>query len=474
MARAARRLRPPTPGRVRIAVIGGLAAGPSAASAAKSAAPDADVVLFEQGEHVSQGACEIPYYVADRLGGLDDLIVLTPDELARSRGVEVYVRHRVTALDVRAGSLTVEALEYGSTRVESFDRFILATGARPRRLGVEGEDAAGVFTVRDVADAHAIKQWLATEPVRHVVVVGGGYVGLEMAEAMCDRGLRATILDPSGRVLATTLAAEAGGMLDEAVRGAGAAVRAETVTSFLQDDDGRVRAVRTDAGEIVGCQAVVVAVGVEPRTELAKAAGLAIGETGAVRVDDQMRTSARTVWACGDVVELTRVVDGRAVHWPLAPIGRRTARVAARNALRRGGAPERFAGVTGAVAVKAFGIEAAAVGLDEQAAQEAGFDAAAVQIRHVSRTKVYPGSKPLDVRLVVERGTARLLGGQVVGPEGAALRADVLVPLVRSGATARELAEDIDLVYNPPVAPAMDPLRVAAREAAKAARGQSE
>ena len=450
---------------MRIAVIGGLASGPAAAAEAQRRAPDAEVVLYEARPHVSVGACEIPYFVADRMGGRDDLVVHTPEELERSRGFAVYTEHCVTALDPRQGRLTVEARRYGATREERFDRFILATGARARRLGVPGEGAAGVFTVRSMQDAVGLKRWLRSEPVRHVVIAGGGYIGLEMAEAMRDRGLRATILDPNGRVLSGSIAPEAVGQMADAVRASGVAVRAERPTEILAADDGRVEAVRTDRGEIVGCQAVVVAVGVEPVVDLAKGAGIEIGETGAIQTDAQMRTSARTVWACGDCAEVTRVIDGAAVHWPLAPTGRRTARVAARNAASRSGDADTFRGVAQSVAVKAFGIEAAAVGLSAEGAREAGFDARAVQIRHATRVKVFPGSQPIDVRLVVERGTGRLLGGQLVAPEGAALRANALVPLVRAGATARELAEDVDLVYNPPVAPAVDPLKVAASQA---------
>ena len=461
---------------MRIAVIGGLAAGPAAA--AEAARLGADVVLYEAGAHVSVGACEIPYYVGGRLAADDPLNVISAAELARTRGFEVNTRHLVTAIDPKAGRLTVEALDFGSTRQERFDRFILATGARARALDVPGVDpgqprqaAAGVFSLRDAADAEAVRGWIAAEPVRHVAVVGGGYVGIEMAEAMRDRGLRATVLDPAGRPLPNTLHPDMDGQLVAAMTACGVTVRAEKPTAIRTDAAGRVAAVVTDAGEVIGCQMVIVAIGVEPRVELARAAGLTVGATGAIAVDDQMRTSARTVWACGDAVEVTRVPDGKTIHWPLAPTGRRTARVAARNAARRGGTPERFAGVTGAVAVKAFGIECAAVGLDADAAEAAGFDAVGVQIRHRTRTEVYPGSSPIDVRLVVERGSGRILGGQLVACEGAALRADVLVPLVRSKTTARELAEDLDLVYNPPVAPAQDPLRVAAREADKVARG---
>lgn len=451
---------------MRIAVIGGLASGPAAAAEA-ARQPGAEVVLYEEGRHVSVGACEIPYYVSD-LESRFDLIVHTPEDLERSRGFRVFTRHRVTRLDPRAGQLTVTSLAHHAQREERFDRFILATGARAKRLGVSGEDAHGVFSLRDYADAVALKTWLRTEPVRHVVIAGGGYVGLEIAEAMRDRGLRATILDPNGRVLAGSLAPEIVGQLAEAVTEAGVLVRAERVTEVLTDDDGRVRAVRTDRGEIVGCQALVVSVGVEPRTDLAESAGVALGRTGGVATDREMRTNLRNVWACGDVAETFRVVDNAPVLWPLATIGRRTARVAARNAASRRGAADTFAGVAPSVAVRAFGVEAAAVGLDDAQARDAGFDAVTVQVRHLTRTRVYPGSQPIDVRLVVDRDRGRILGGQLVAREGAALRSDVLVPLVRSGATARDLAEDLDLVYNPPIAPSVDPLKIAASAAMRA------
>ena len=447
---------------MRIAIVGGLAAGPAAAAEAKRRAPDAEVVMFEEGRHVSVGTCEIPYFVAGMLGGADALVVKTPEELERSRGFEVRLRERVTALDARAGRLTVDALDYGAQREERFDRVVLATGARARRLGVPGEDAAGVFTIRDLEDAEAVARWLDTEPVRHVVVVGGGYIGIEMAEAARHRGLQATVLDPHGRVLGGTVACEASTLMDEAVAAAGVAVRAEKPTEILADAAGRVRAVRTDAGEVVGCQAVVVSIGVEPRTELAEAAGAALGDMGGIAVDDRMKTSLPNVWACGDVVQIPRAPDGRRVLWPLATTGRRSARVAARNAASRGGRADTFRPIAGGVAVKAFGVEVGAVGLSLAQAREAGLDAVAADVRHRTRTAAFPGSGPIDVRLVVERGAGRVLGGQVVAAEGAALRADVLVPLVAAGATVRELAEDLDLVYNPPVAPAVDPLKVAA------------
>lgn len=453
---------------MRLAVVGGLAAGPAAAVEARRLG--ADVVLYEAGPHVSVGACEIPYYVSGRLGDAS-LEIRSPADLERA-GVAVRTQHRVTSLDPARGRLGVESLQFGSVHEERFDRVILATGARARRLGIEGETAAGVFTVRDLVDADAVRLWLRSEPVRHVVVVGGGYVGLEMAEAVRDLGLRASILEPGGRPLPQTLDASLCGPVASAVHGAGVAVRAERPTRMLTDRAGRVVAVETDRGERIGCQCVIVAIGVEPAVELAVSAGLRLGSTGAIAVDAEMRTSARSVWACGDAVEVVHAAHGRPVYWPLAPLARRTARIAARNAAhngRSGGAPERLAPIAGAVAVRAFGVEAASVGLHETQAQAAGMRAVAETIWAWSRTRHFPGSQPLGVRLVAEQGTGRLLGGQLTGREGAALRANVLVPLIQAGATARALAEDTDLVYNPPLAPAVDPLRVAAREVWKRA-----
>ena len=455
---------------MRIAVIGGLAAGPAAAAEAKRTNPDAEVVLFEQGPHISVGSCEIPYYVGGWIEDAAQLEVLTPAAFEQTRGGIVRTRHRVTAIHPRERKLTVEALEFGSVHEEPFDRFILATGARARRLGIEGEDAPNVFTVRDLTDAVAIRSYLDAEPVRHAVVVGGGYVGVEMAEMLRERGVRVTVLDRAGKLLGETLCGAMDTPFERAVHAAGVVVRAETPTAFETDRWGRVNAIRTDQKEIIGCDFVLVAVGLEPRTELAEAAGIRIGKTGAIAVDDGMRTNAANVWACGDCVEVPRWLDGKPVYVPLATIARRSARVAARNAARGArGTRSIFAPTVGAIGVCAFGMEAASAGVRVEEAEAAGFDAVAVQIEHWTRARLYPGAQPIRVRMVVERGTGRLLGGELLGKEGAGLRADVLVPLIREGYTARQIADELDLVYSPPIAPSVDPLLVAASVAARAA-----
>ncbi|QXD16120.1 FAD-dependent oxidoreductase [Rhodocaloribacter litoris] len=454
----------------RIAVIGGTAAGPAAAVAAVRADPRAEVVLFEQGPHISYGACEIPYYVAGTIDEAERLVRLTPGRFEQTRGGTVRTRHRVLALDPARNRLTVEDLATGMVRQERFDKFILAVGARPRRPALDGLEAPNVFAVRTLEEAVDLRAYLDAHPVRHAVVLGGGYVGVEMAEALRARAVRVTILEPGPGVLHAYLDAALRPLVEDALRRHGVVVRRERAVGLDHHPDGMVRSVRTDRGEHIGCQLVLLAMGTEPNTDLAAAARLRLGETGALAVDAQMRTNLPNVWACGDCVEVERVVDRKKVYVPLSPTAFRTARVAGHNAARRGrGLPKQFPGIVGASAVKVFGLEVAAAGLRPDEAREAGFDAFTVTIRHWSHVPLYPEARPVHVQLVVERRRGRLLGAACVGEKGAALRADVLVPLIWDGWTVDRI-RDLDLIYTPPLAPALDPLIVAANEAAKTVR----
>ena len=453
--------------RQRIAVIGGVASGPAAAAQAKRTDPDADVVLFEQGPDISYGACEMPYYVADQIPAAETLVMLTPEAFERTRKAEVRIRHRVLAIHPQRCRLDVKDLATGAITEQRFDKFILAVGAHARMPDVDGGDAPNVFPMRSLEDARALKGFLAHHRVEHAVILGGGYIGVEMAEALREREVRVTVLQPSGGLLHTYLDDAFQPLVHDVVQRHGVGVRREQAEGFEVDAEGKVRAVCTDKGEKIGCQVVIVAIGIVPNTELAEAAGITRGATGALAVDAQMRTNLPNVWACGDCVEVERIIDGKKIHLPLSPVSFRTARVAATNAARRGrGTPVRFPGVVGASAVKVFELEVASVGLRLAEAQQAGFDAFAMNIKHWSRVSFYPGAKRLHVGLVVERGKGRLLGAQLVGEEGAVLRADVLVPCLRDRWTVHQI-KDLDLIYTPPFAPALDPLIVAANEAAK-------
>lgn len=455
--------------RQRIAVIGGVASGPAAAAEAVRTDPEADVVLFEQDGFISYGACEIPYYVAGSVEDYHRLVLMSPAEFERTRGARVRVRHRVTALDPRRGRLHVRDLDAETKIEERFDKFILATGARARVPDIDGVDAENVFPLRRLEDARALRQYLDSRDIHHAVIFGAGYVGIEAAEALTARGVRVSLLEPAGRPLPAYIDEEFGGLIEEALKRHGVFVRAEKGVALEKDSFGRVNVVVTDHGERIGCHLVVIAMGIKPNVELAADAGAHVGDTGGLATDDQMRTNLPNVWACGDVAEVRRVIDGARVHVPLSPAAFRTARVAAQNAARRGrGAPARFAGVCPASAVKVFELEVAQAGLRLQEARDAGFDALSSSIQHWSRVRLDPGAKRVHVRMIVVRGSGRLVGAEVVGEEGAAHRLNVLVPLIREGWSVRDI-RDVDLIYTPPYAPSLDPLIVAANEAWKKA-----
>ncbi len=452
--------------RQRIAVIGGVAAGPAAAAHARRVDPDAEVILFEQGPHISYGACEIPYYVGGHVESADTLVVFSPDAFERDKGVEVRVRHSVTDIRPERNRLVCRVVATGRSHEERFDKFILATGARAVQPDVSGADAVNCFAVRTLEDAIDIKNYLASHRVRHAVILGGGYVGVEMAEAMVDRAIRVTLLEPGEGVLNRYISARHREVVTAVLRDHGVQVRCERAVRFDVGGHGAITSVGTDTGETIGCQLVISAIGTRPDAALARRAGLKLTASGAIHVDDTMRTSAPNVWACGDCVEVRHVVGDRPVYLPLSQTAFRTARVAAQNAARQGrGRPARFPGVAGASAVKVFGLEVARVGLSADEARAAGFDAFVETVEGWSRVRFYPGAERLHVELVVDRLGGRLLGGAIVGREGAAMRANILVPLVWKGWTV-DAVRDLDLVYAPPVAPSMDPLLVAANRAA--------
>ena len=454
--------------KTRIAVVGGVASGPAAAAKAKRVDPEAEVVMFEQGPHISYGACEMPYYISGEIADPDQLVILTPDEFERTRGATVFVDHAVRSIEVTSNRLDIESLKDGRTWQERFDKVILATGARARHLGVEGEGAKNVFVLRELTDAYEIRRALDLVPVKHAVVVGGGYVGVEVAEALVEAGVRVSIIDRKGKVLGKYVGDTLRPIIESTLKTNGVVVRRDEVSRITSDQNGVVDSVWTASGERIGCQMVVVCIGITPNVDLARAAGIRIGDAGGVKVDEGMKTSSPSVWACGDCVEVTRVIDQKQVLSPLAPTAYRTARVAATNAARGGrGSRATFKGVTPASGVKVFELQVAAVGMRLHEAREAGFDCVSSNIASWSRVQMYPGAKRVHVDLVVERRSGRLLGAELVGEEGAVLRGDVLVAPIREGWSVSRIKE-LDLIYTPPFAPSLDPIIVAARQAEKA------
>lgn len=453
----------------RVLVVGGVAAGMSAASQVRRRRPDWEVVVLEKGPHVSYGACGLPYNVADPQRPVEDLVVLTPEEARRARGITVRTGHEATGIDTASRVLRVRDLGDRRDHELTYDALVLATGASPVRPELPGLDLPGVFFLRDLGDGAAIKAHLATARPGRAVVIGGGYVGLEMAEALAARGLGVTVLEKlaqlaPGHVPEVARLVRAELEAKGVVVHTGASVLAVEGRSFAEDarDGDRLR-VRADVG-VFPAGLVLVSVGVRPNVALARAAGLAIGETGAVAVDASMRTSAPYVFAAGDCAEALHLVTGKPAWIPLGTTANKQGRVAGANAA---GGSESFGGVVGTAVFRVFSLEVGRTGLCPAGARQAGLDAVAVPSTHRSRGHAFPGGSEVTTVLVVERGSGRLLGAQMAGREGVKGRIDVLATALQARLTLDQV-EALDLAYAPPFAPVYDPVLVAASVARRA------
>lgn len=448
-----------------IAIIGGVASGPAAAAAARRVDSSARIVLFEQGSQISYSACEIPGYLSGRIESADELILSTPEEFQEARKVEVRTGARVERIDPRTGLLVWTAAAGGRRVEDTFDKFILATGARAVVPDLPGVDAANVFTLRRLDDAIGLREYLSQNTIHHAVVVGAGFIGLEVADVLTSRGIRVSILEPAAGPLHSRLGSELSAQLSDYLDDRGVAIRSEGLSGFESSGSGRVRCVQTTTGEKIGCQLVVLAMGTTPNTDLGVEAGIRIGKTGGFQTNERMRTNLPNVWACGDCAEVQRQIDGTPVISALSLTAFKTGRVAGRNAVRKGVSGfSSFPGIIGAQAIRVFDREIAFVGLTEEEARAAGLNAAAVSINHTTRSSLDPNTASITIRLVFELARGRVLGAQMIGGGGTALRANILIPLIRSRGTIADLY-DLDLLYAPPFSPRLDPLLVAARKA---------
>jgi NADPH-dependent 2,4-dienoyl-CoA reductase/sulfur reductase-like enzyme len=438
----------------RLAIVGGDAAGMSAATNAHRRDAGLEVVAFERGEFTSYSACGIPYYVGGLVGDVDDLVARSPE------------RHRANGIDVRTGTAVVgidldrRELALAGGRAEPFDRLVIATGAcavAPPVPGAEATDPARTL------DAAARLRRQVEGGGEDAVVVGAGYIGLEMAEALVMRGLHVALVERADEVF-PALDADMGARVREAAEGIGIEVHTSTsLEEVLVGDAGQPRGVRTTAGELPA-RHVILAMGVQPDVELAAAAGLRTGPTGALAVDDRQRCAgADGVWAAGDCVESRHRLLDRPVNVQLGTHANKQGRIAGHNAA---GGDLAFPGVIGTAISRLCRREVALTGLTEAQAAEAGFDAYAETIETSARAGYFPGNGPVWVKLVAERGSGRVLGAQIVGAETAAKRIDTLAMAVWTGMAVDEL-QWVDLGYAPPVSGVLDPVLVAARVAAK-------
>jgi NADPH-dependent 2,4-dienoyl-CoA reductase/sulfur reductase-like enzyme len=450
----------------RLVIVGGDAAGMSAAAVARRRAPELEVLAFERGPYTSYSACGIPYYVGALFDDPDRLVSRSPDEF-REAGIDVHTRSEVTEIDLDARTVAVRDLETRRERREGFDQLVYATGADAALPDVPGAEASA--PERTVDAAERFRAGLEQSRGQDAVVIGASYLGLEMAEALVLRGFNVSLVERSDQVMGT-LDPDIAAHVQDAAEGVGIRVMLSTaVEEILHDADGRPRSVRTSEGELAADQ-VVLSTGVRPASELAAAAGLELGGTGAVRVDDHQRCPGFDgVFAAGDCAESLHRVLHQQVNIQLGTHANKQGRVAGTNAT---GGDVAFPGVIGTAVSKICRYEVARTGISEREAATAGIPVVAATVKDRTRAGYYPGAGPIWVKLIAEPGTGRLLGGQIVGVEGAAKRIDVLATCVWSGMSVREL-ELLDLSYAPPFSGVYDPLLVAARRTVKAVDEES-
>jgi NADPH-dependent 2,4-dienoyl-CoA reductase/sulfur reductase-like enzyme len=445
----------------RLVIIGGDAAGMSAAGQARRrTAPGAlDVVVVERGRFTSYSACGIPYWIGGGVENVEALISRTPDE-HRADGIDVRTRTEAVGIDLDTGTVTVADLDGGGEERLGFDQLLLATGSVPNRPDLPGITAANVHGVQVLDDGVALRARLAQDGVRRVVVIGGGYIGLEIAEAVKQRGLEVTVVDRASTPVGM-FDPDIGEYISNAVRGLGIGLELGVAVIAIETSNGIASAVHTADGSVFPADVVVLGLGVRPNVALAAAAGIPVGTSGGLVVDRQMRTPIAGVWAAGDCVESRHRVSGQPVVVALGTHANKQGRIAGINL---SGGYATFPGVIGTAVTKVCDWEVARTGLSSREATEVGYEFVTASIDSSTRAGYFPGSQPIRVKMLAERRSGRLLGAQIVGREGAAKRIDVLATAIWNEMPVDEVL-NLDLSYAPPFAPVWDPVLVAARMA---------
>jgi NADPH-dependent 2,4-dienoyl-CoA reductase/sulfur reductase-like enzyme/rhodanese-related sulfurtransferase len=437
---------------MKLVVIGGVAGGATAAARARRLSETAEITVIERGSYVSYANCGLPYFVSRDIPKRSRLLLQTPEGFDSRYGVRVLVETEALEIDRAGRRVRVRGPE-GESWVP-YDSLILAQGGNPVIPPIPGVDAPNVARLWTVPDMDRIHEMIEKNKPSSAVIAGGGFIGIEMAEAFARRGVATTIVELLPRVM-SVMDPEFGGLIAHRLESHGVRVLTGVGLKAVLPESGEVR---LSDERVIPAGVVLVSVGVRPELTLARGAGLAIGETGGLLVDEHLRTSDPAIWAAGDMNEIVHKVSGRKVRVPLAGPANRQGRIAASNAL---GVPMAYSGALGSSVVKIFDATAASTGLTETAARDAGFDAGSAIVVKDHHAGYFPGAKEIFLKIVYDRRDGRLLGGQAFGDEGVEKRIDALAVALQGRLTLHDL-EEVDLAYAPPYSSANDPLNMAA------------
>lgn len=450
---------------MRLLIVGGVAGGMSAATRARRLDDAAEIIIFEKGPYVSFANCGLPYLIGGVIKERDSLLVQTPERLRNRFRLDVRIRNEVTSIDTTHRELSVRDLGSGRTYSERYDKLILAPGAHPIRPPIPGVNDPAVYSLRNIEDMDRIAATAEAEEPGTAFVIGGGFIGLEMAENLVRRGWRVALAEMLPQVM-TTLDPEMAEPLHQHLRDKGVELHLSNA-ALAFEREGRRLIVRLQDGTTLKGSFAVLAVGLRPNTRLAEEAGLEIGSTGGIKVDAHLRTSDPDIYAVGDAVEVTDYVTGRPTLLALAGPANREGRIAANNACGR---ESTFRGVQGTAIVRVFDMVAASTGTNEKVLRKLGIAHEKVYVHPLSHADYYPGASQMSLKLLFSTEDGRVLGAQVVGTEGLDKRVDVLATAIQARMTVYDL-EEAELAYAPQFGAAKDPINMAGFVAANYLRG---
>lgn len=453
-----------------LVIVGGVAGGASAAARARRLSEEANIIVYERGSHVSFANCGLPYFVGGEIDARDSLLLHNPITLRARFNLDVRVRTEVVAIDRQRKCVTVRDLDSGREYAHSYDALILSPGSVPIAPPIPGIDRPGHFTVRNVPDVEAISRWLRESGAQRAVVVGAGYIGLEMTEQLKRRDLEVVVVEALPQVMGP-FDPEMAAVLQEELRAHGVDLILNDPVAAFESSSPSERAlasvVALKSGRRLPADMVVLALGVRPEIGLARSAGLEIGNLGGIRVNEHLQTSDPAIWAVGDAIEARDLVTGEWTLLPLAGPASRQGRVAADNVFGR---RSRYEGALGTSIVRVFDMVAACTGASEKCLRRAGVSYEALHLHPPSHASYYPGAAPVALKILFDSVSGRLLGAQAVGCNGVDKRIDVLATAMKARMTVNDLAE-LDLAYAPPFGSAKDPVNLAGMAAQNVLQG---
>jgi len=438
----------------KVLIIGGVAGGATAAARLRRLDEHAEIIMFERGEHISFANCGLPYHIGGAIADREDLLLQTPYSFHKRFNVDVRVQNEVLSIDRETKKVSVQNNVTGEIYSESYDTLILAPGSSPIKPPIEGIDSERVFTLRNLADIDRIKSFIDKNHIKSAVVVGGGFIGIEMAENLKDAGLDVSIVGRSEQLI-SLLDIDMVCDVHQHLREKGVSLYLNNELQRITEENGNLNVELSNAA--LETDMVILAIGVKPESRIAKDAGLDINEQGGIIVNKHMRTSDPDMYAAGDVVEVIDFVTGQPTMIPLAGPAAKQARIAADNIC---GIRSEYAGTQGSAVIKVFDMTVAVTGVSEKNAKQLGLDYDKVFLWHSGHANYYPGSKFMSMKVIFERESGKILGTQIVGYDGVDKRCDLLAVAIRAGMTAYELTK-LELCYAPPYSSVKDPVNMA-------------